>query len=251
MSKENKAKPKSTKVADPSAKGNVGFLWGIVALLVIIAVVIGYIVVTGQQAKNAEFAEQMEETSIEVVYDDESMVMSSAKAEKDTPEVELYEDYSCPACAKLALATDADMKQAIEAGDLIVRVRPLNFLDGNEDMANNEGHSTKSAAALGALAKAENGKAYWNLRKVLLEQQQTIAKSWEWEDFADVSKQLGADDEAAKTIAAGDIALGQEIGSKNADRLKEQTGSVSSPRVIKDGKEFDGELTNWVKELSK
>ena len=38
---------KPVKVTDPNKKSGAGFLWGIVALLVIVAVVIIYIVVNG------------------------------------------------------------------------------------------------------------------------------------------------------------------------------------------------------------
>ena len=39
-----------SKVTDPNAKGGNGFIWGVGVLLVIIAVVIGYIVWNGKQS---------------------------------------------------------------------------------------------------------------------------------------------------------------------------------------------------------
>ena len=43
-----------SKVSDPNAKSGNGFIWGVGVLLVIIAVVIGYIVWNGKQADEIE-----------------------------------------------------------------------------------------------------------------------------------------------------------------------------------------------------
>ena len=43
-----------SKVSDPNAKSGNGFIWGVGVLLVIIAVVIGYIVWNGKQANEIE-----------------------------------------------------------------------------------------------------------------------------------------------------------------------------------------------------
>ncbi len=134
---------KATKVSDPNAKGSSGFLWAVGVLLVIVAVVIGFIVWKGQGAKTEALGDMpTEETSMNMEYDDNAVVLKAADAKKDATEVELYEDYSCPHCGDLAIASDGDMKTAIEEGKLIVHVRTLNFLDGR-DIEGNTGHSTK------------------------------------------------------------------------------------------------------------
>ena len=86
-------------------------------------------------------------------YNDGAITLKSESAKKGTPEVDLYEDFACPHCAELAEATDGDMQKAIEDGKLIVHVRTLNFLDG-KDIENQEGYSTKAAAAMSELAKS-------------------------------------------------------------------------------------------------
>ncbi|MBD0856572.1 DsbA family protein [Corynebacterium striatum] len=242
---------KATKVSDPNAKGSSGFLWAVGVLLVIVAVVIGFIVWKGQGAKTEALGDMpTEETSMNMEYDDNAVVLKAADAKKDATEVELYEDYSCPHCGDLAIASDGDMKTAIEEGKLIVHVRTLNFLDGR-DIEGNTGHSTKAAAAMEQIAKAGDVKTYWNLRKYLMENQQEVANQWSFEDFADAAKQLGADDSLVDSIKNVDIKNGNKLAKFNYDKLEKDTGSVSSPRIIKDGKDFPEEgsgksIMEWV-----
>ncbi len=178
-----------SKVTDPNAKGGNGFIWGVGVLLVIIAVVIGYIVWNGKQSDDG-----IEDVNMTMEYTDGAITLKGENATDDTPEVDLYEDYSCPHCAELAQATDGKMKQAIEDGKLIVHVRTLNFLDG-EDIENQEGYSTKAAAAMSELAKSGDIKTYWNLRDYMLQNQQKVAISWDIKDIADAAREFGADDD--------------------------------------------------------
>ena len=237
-----------SKVTDPNDKGGNGFIWGVGVLLVIIAVVIGYIVWNGKQSDDG-----IEDVNMTMEYTDGAITLKGENATDDTPEVDLYEDYSCPHCAELAQATDGKMKQAIEDGKLIVHVRTLNFLDG-EDIENQEGYSTKAAAAMSELAKSGDVKTYWNLRDFLMQNQQSVANKWETGDIADQAKELGAEDDVVESIKNVDIKQGNKVAKTNYDKLDKETGSVSSPRIIKDGKDVPSEadqkagknLGDWV-----
>src|SRR5699024_9251018 len=99
---------KTAKVSDPNKKSGAGFLWGIVALLVIVAVVIGYIVINGQRNRSGE----VEDVAFNVSFEDNAVVLASDSATEDTPEVDLYEDFSCPHCSDLSVQTSEDMKNA-------------------------------------------------------------------------------------------------------------------------------------------
>ncbi|QPK78852.1 thioredoxin domain-containing protein [Corynebacterium lizhenjunii] len=247
----------SKKVTNPNAKGSSGFLWGLVALLAIIAAVIAYIVWNGQGAKTEHLAErELEDVSMTMEYKDGAILLSSANTAKDAPTLELYEDYSCPHCSELAEATDEDMKAAIEAGEFNVLIRPLNFLDVSgkeltEDVLSGAtGHSTKAAAAMNALAATGDAKTYWNLRTYLMEDQEKVYNKWDATDFAHAAKQMGASADTADAVKAADLkAQGGDIAAANAMRLKEETGTISSPRVIYQGKDFDEEgesILDWV-----
>lgn len=233
---------KPVKVTDPNKKSGAGFLWGIVALLVIVAVVIIYIVVNGQRSRGAE----IEDVAFNVSFEDNAVVLASDNATADTPEVDLYEDFSCPHCSDLSVATGEDMKNAVEAGDLIVNIRQLNFLD-DQGPTPNEGHSTMTVAAVTPLAEAGEAKAWWNVHKTLMADQQKVYNNWSAEDVANAAADAGASSEVVDEIKNSEISTGQEIATANYNLLEEQTGSVSSPRVIIDGEDIpEGELNNWV-----
>ncbi|MBK4143170.1 thioredoxin domain-containing protein [Corynebacterium macginleyi] len=235
-----------SKVSDPNAKSGNGFIWGVGVLLVIIAVVIGYIVWNGKQANEIE----VQEVNMSMDYKDNAVTLKSDAADDDTPEVDLYEDFSCSHCADLAISTDADMKQAIEDGKLVVHVRTLNFLDGR-DIENEDGYSTKAAAAMSELAKSGDVKTYWNLRDYMMQNQQSVATQWDIEDIAEQAKELGAEDDVVDSLRNVDIKQGNKVAKANYDKLNKATGSVSSPRIIQNGKDIpDREsgktLNDWV-----
>lgn len=233
---------KSAKVSDPNKQGGAGFLWGIVALLVIAAVVIGYIVINGQRNQ----ASEIEDVAFDVSFEDNAVVMASDKATADTPQVDLYEDFSCPHCSDLSVATGDEMKNAVEAGDLIVNIRQLNFLDG-QDPTTNEGHSTMTVAAVTPLAEAGDAKAWWNVHKTLMADQQKVYNSWTAEDVANLAADAGASDEVVEEVKNSELSTGQEISTANYEMLDEATGSVSSPRVLIDGEDIpDDQLNTWV-----
>lgn len=236
---------KSTRVTDPNAKGGSAFIWAIVAVIVVAAVVIGYIVLTGQGKKTEHLADR---SNIDVAFEsdlsDSAVTIAAANPAPDAPEVDLYEDYSCPYCATLAGNTDEQMQEAVEAGELIVNIRTLNFLDrGNID-----GHSTRAAAAVLAVAEAGETDVYWNFRTVLMEDQEDIYNKWSNDDFADAAQALGASDGVVETIRSGDfISEATTLTTANADKLEAETGSVSSPRVTQDGKDVEVEdINQWL-----
>lgn len=234
----------SNKIKSPNEKSN-GFLWALVAVLVIAVAVVGYIFVSGKGAKIEKITEGFEKT--EVTFDlsmkDNAYQLKSDKATNSTPQVDLYEDFSCPHCSDLAIATDKDMLAAVDAGELIVNIRTLHFLD----RGNNDGHSTRAGDALRVVAQTGDASAYWNFRDLLMQKQQEIYSKWTMLDFADAAKQVGASDEAVKQIAElpADHAEAVKVFEANAEKLQEETGKVSSPRVIKDGKDIE-DLQNWV-----
>ncbi|WKD61908.1 hypothetical protein CCICO_09505 [Corynebacterium ciconiae DSM 44920] len=232
----------SNKIKNPNDKGS-GFLWALVALLAIIAVVVGYIVIQGRNDKKAEIAANTVDTSINVEVEDNAIRLTSDATEDDAAEVDLYEDYSCPHCAELAEASDEDMLKAIEDGTLVVNIRSLNFLDRGQD-----GASSKAGTSAYTLAKAGKANEYWNFRSHLMNNQNAMY-SWEPDQFADAAGEVGADkslrDSISKQSERGDY---DEISTANASKLEKETGKVSSPHVIHDGEELLPN-DNWVKDL--
>lgn len=238
------------KVTNPNAKGGSGFLWAILAVILIAAVVIGYIVISGQGKKTEHLADR-ETVAVDFASNlgDNAVTLKSANAAADAPAVDLYEDFSCSYCAQLAKNTDEQMKEALDEGKLVVNVRTLNFLDrGNPD-----GHSTRAAAAILAIVNSGDTELYWNYRAALLEDQEEIFNKWSNDDFADAAVALGANDDVANAIRNGDYHdEAVSVTTANADKLNSETGQVSSPRVLQNGKDVDvADISQWINAVVK
>ena len=232
----------SKKVTNPNQKSSAGFIGAIVAVVVIVAAVIAYIVINGQGAAAAKFADrEFKQVNAEMKYEGDTLTFGDASS---APHVELYEDFSCPHCAHLAEATDAEALEEINAGNLAVTIHPMTFLDNQGD-----GHSTQAVAALLALAEHDEPAALWNLREAMFENQQDIAHSWSADDYADAAAQLQASDEAVADIRSGKfLEKAAEAGEKNGKDLESKVGRVSTPRVLMDGKDLEvDDINDWVK----
>ncbi|MEZ2122754.1 MULTISPECIES: DsbA family protein [unclassified Corynebacterium] len=225
----------STKIKSPNEKGH-GFLWALLAVLGVAVLVIGYIVISGNQEEPVE----IEPVAFTVNHEDGYIALASDSAGSDTPTVDLYEDYSCPHCAELAEATDGDMKQAITDGELIVNIHPLSFVSAGDGK-----HSTLAGTAALTVAESGDAEVYWNFRTLLMDEQAKIFGKWDYNNFADAALKVGANEETVAKIRSGaEQERFDEIAAENAEKLKAQTGRVSSPRIIRDGE--DVPLENWV-----
>lgn len=74
----------------------------------------------------------------------------------ETPVLDVYEDFQCPACAQLEAALGATLEEMVNAGQVKVNYVPMNFLDrklGNDS-------STRAASAFGCAVDAEATQQY-------------------------------------------------------------------------------------------
>ncbi|SER84054.1 DsbA family protein [Corynebacterium cystitidis] len=239
------------KVQNPNQSSNTGFIWAIVAVVVIAAIVIGFIVYNGRSQKAAEMAENMVPVEgVEMTYDKDegTIVLSAADGGEEAPHAELFEDFSCNYCAQLAVNTDEQMLEEIKAGDLEVAIRSLNFLDRGQ-----VGNSTRVLAAVLATADSGDLDLYWNFRKTMMEKQKEIYNQWSDEQFADLAEAYGADAATVDAIRNAEyIDEATSVAQANADYLNEQTGDVSSPRVLVDGQVVQVEdINTWIDVVAK
>lgn len=243
----------SQKIKAPDSKGGSGFVWVIVAILAIAAVVIGFVVV--KNSGDDKVAEEMPQTDVNFTVErkDNSVVLASKDVKKDAPVVEIFEDFSCPHCGDLTKADHEDTLKALDDGDVIVHFNFLNFLDGNAP-----GSSTRGAAVALALADTGNAKAFWNMHSHAMMEQTEVARNWEYEDFANAASAYDVDQSVLDSIRDGSVQeSAMPIVEGNKKELEKRLGSVSSPIIFVDGKEYkvkagpDGQPKSWVPDVVK
>ncbi|WP_297851435.1 thioredoxin domain-containing protein [uncultured Corynebacterium sp.] len=244
-------KPKgSTTVSNPASSGNKGFWIALGALLAIGALVIGLIVYNGRGAQSERIAEKTQPVEGVTMTLADNTIELAGESSEGAKEAAIYEDFSCSYCADLAEKTDDQMLEKIQAGELTVKIHPMVFLDGTGERYS-KGHSTRATAAVLALADKGEVEAYWNLRKALLEEQQSLYGSADANTLADMAKDFGASGDAVNAIRSGEYEdKAKEIGEANEADLQEKTGELSSPRVLVDGKDVESNpLENWINDL--
>lgn len=234
----------SQKIKNPNEKGS-GFVVGIIALIAIVAVVIGVVLYMGRNQPVEGMPD--EDVSFSVSVEGDAIRLASDSAAPDAVVAEVYEDFSCHFCAEMSQGGHDDELKALDEGSLVVEYRPLNFLDrGNPD-----GHSTRALAVAHRVAETGDARLFWNFHTLLMSDLQE-AYTWSDDDFADRLKDLGAPSDLVSDVREG---LGSEsavkIGKANGERLEGIIGSVSSPHVIVDGKDVldgiqQGGLGEWV-----
>lgn len=74
----------------------------------------------------------------------------------ETPVLDVYEDFQCPACAQLEAALGPTLEEMVTAGQVKVNYIPMNFLDRN--LGNDS--STRAASAFGCAVDAGVAQQY-------------------------------------------------------------------------------------------
>ncbi|WP_034987101.1 DsbA family protein [Corynebacterium jeikeium] len=227
----------SQKIKAPNAsKGGNGFLWGIIAILVIAAVAIGFIVYNNQKHKVDNISLPNDEVKVKMTAKDSIVTLEAENAGDNVPTVEVFEDFSCHYCAQLETASSDDVKKALEDGKVKVEFRFLNFLDRGDE----SGPSTRGAAVAWAVAKTGDVDAFWNLHRLMMEEQSTVTRQWEWDDLANAADKMGVDGGVVDKIRDKSVKdEGAKISRENDKEVEKREGDVSSPLLYKNGKRFD------------
>ena len=233
----------SQKIKNPNEKGS-GFIVGIIALIAIVAVVIGVVLYMGRNQPIEGLPD--EDVAFSIETEGSVIRLASDDAGDDAVVAEVYEDYSCSYCAEMAQGGHADQLEALNNGDLVVEYRTLNFLDRG-----NEGHSTRSLALMRRVAETGDARLFWNVHTLLMEDIQESA-SWDDEQLAERLDMMDAPSDLVDEVRNGlDLSGAADTGTANGERLNGIIGSISTPHVIVDGKDVTpkkaGTLGDWVK----
>jgi len=237
------------KVENPNSKGNSAFLWAVLAVLAIAALVIGMIVYKGRaEQTQAKQDEVIDVSGINVEWAGGDSVIRLSGSNADAPVADYYEDFSCSYCAELHVAADAQMIEALKAGEIRVDLRPMTNLDRGE-----VGHSTTGLAAMLALLATGDYDVAFTLRDYLFVNQQSVYSQIDNNAIADLAADWGASDQAIMDIRDGKfIETAQEMGAENSKHQEELKGKAWTPRVLIDGtdaEELGAPRDQWVETL--
>ena len=199
---------KRAKIQSPNENGS-GFIWAIIAVVLVAVAVIAYVIISGNKSQEEKFAETyIETTAFNNKVDGSAVQLVSDKADK-AKTVDIYEDFSCHYCADLAKETDADMKKLIEDGKVKVNIRTMLMTEQQNIWGKKE------------------LKDFADMAKILGAKDETVKKIADG-TYSDEFKKI-ADDNAKQLEKDGD-------------------GQVSSPRVFIDGKEIKENAT-WPSQI--
>ncbi|MGP5928947.1 DsbA family protein [Corynebacterium glyciniphilum] len=241
----------SQKIKAPNDK-NRNFLWGIVALVVICVVFIGFMVFNGRKSTDVELSAA--DVSFSVAVEDGVVQLRSDDVADDAPTADVYEDYSCTHCADLVEADSESMEGALDAGEINVNLHTVNFLDSN----GNESSSRTGAVAM-AIAETGDTGAFWAFHEKAFGDQAEVARDWRFDELADAAEQLGVDSDVVDSIRDESVMDQYKPNLQaNGDRLRELMGDqAGTPALYIDGEyltverdpEDPSKLKDWVPDV--
>lgn len=118
----------------------------IVTVVIALVAVGGYAIKTtsDKNAKNTELVAPQNVTEDYGIVYDTAAAGGEAAADAEPVEVELYEDFQCPACRSFEQASGGFLKQQVESGAITIVYRPFSFLD-NASLNDYSSRSTNAA----------------------------------------------------------------------------------------------------------
>ncbi|MGO1948082.1 MAG: DsbA family protein [Mycobacteriaceae bacterium] len=238
----------SQKIKAPNDK-NRSFIWGIVALVAICAVVIAFMVINGRKGGDVDLASA--DVDFDVALEDGVVTMRGQDAAEDAPAVDIFEDYSCTHCADLAEVDSDSLQKAVGDGEMNVDLHTVKFVD--------EETSTRTGAVALAIADTGDAGAFWGFHKKAFEDQATVSRDWEFEELADAADQVGVDSGVVDSIRDESVleeyspmldANGEELGQRMGDQ-------AATPAIFVGGEQFPlqqdpenpGAMKDWVPDV--
>ena len=231
-------------VKNPTASSSKGFVSVIIVLLLIlVGAIFAFTKFAPTKMDNVFKDYENEAVNMSMSYKD-GVVTLENNPNENAKKINLYEDFSCHYCASLAQSSDADLKKAIESGDVILNIHTLNFLDRGE-----KGYSTQAFAVAREMAEDRNVDQYWNFRNFLFSDfENTYGLLGSEEEFeARLVSDLGLDKKYVDAARDGEkIDAASSDATGNAENLEALGGKVSSPRVFWDDEEINVQTPGWV-----
>lgn len=162
--------------------------------------------------------------------------------------IDVFVDYMCPHCAQFHQEYGEEIDEAIDAGELVVDYRYLDFL--NRSSTDGE-YSTRAAGAARCVAADDDAAALTGLSDLLFTAgTQPQGGTLTDDELADYAREAGASDEAVACIADGDqTAEAAEAAQANERVLQDAIGRVGTPVVLYQGEDVDISKKEWLRDL--
>ncbi len=165
--------------------------------------------------------------------------------------IDMYEDPLCPNCGSLEHYYGQQIAKEIDAGNLAVRYRMVNFLDSE---SGTKDYSTRAIAASDCVASAGDGPAFSKFHQALFTTKQPSEQggSLSNDQLAAIAKDAGASEDVQQCIAKGDrVDEARDHAETAMTALKGAVGQVQTPTVLQGSTNVDLGSSTWVTSLSK
>ena len=224
---------KSTKVLESSS--NKGMFITVGVLVVVAILVLGGIVWMAKKKDDKESPLAGGSTADQsiVLADDGSLTVG----QKGAPTLDVWEDFMCPACGQFEKVNGDEISKQVQGGKLQVTYHMLNFLDRN---SKSKKYSTRALAAMQCVARNENLKTFYDVKKSFFDQQPEEGGGDRTADeLADTAKDAGAGTASVDCIKGVEDGDGMDRAKTTADQsqeaLKKVTDQMSTPTVAHEG----------------
>lgn len=165
-----------------------------------------------------------------------------AEVDTDLPHAILYVDYSCPHCGTFEATYGNELRQAIEAGEIALELRPLTFLDRTSP----DEYSTRAANALAAVVDEFPGSAWAFNRALFLAQPPAGSPGLTDAQLLEVAELAGASSEQLSERVLG-VQLREFTAAASESGLRlpvvdEVPAPTGTPAFYLDGVVYEGPL---------
>lgn len=121
-----------------------------IAIITVVGVVVIALAIAGALLFNRFSQSQVANVPPNATESRDGIIANPGRAGADAPEVELFLDYQCPACARFEQGFGPTLGQMAEAGEIQLVYRTMTFLDTN--LRNDSSTRAANAAACADLA---------------------------------------------------------------------------------------------------
>jgi len=208
---------------------------GVVALIVVVAVVLYAIISQGNKSVIAAVADVPANTSVEDGGISLGSDLVAGTTNDGAPVLDVYLDFTCPHCATFEEVNAEDIDALVSGGEATVVYHPVAILDRSGDFT---GFSGRAVQAAGVVAD-QAPEAYNAFQAAMFDlfAESTDAEPTD-EQIAAAASEAGVPQEVADALASGERPFAEWVEATTQQFSRD--GYTGTPTVLIDGAEFTG-----------